>query len=78
MDEVGNKVEEYKNQFAVDMYNFMVKEGEYSKFFVTLLEAQPDYHRKALAVLEKVLHELQAHQDKWVEKSTFGTSFKNT
>lgn len=27
-----------------------------------LLEAQADYHRKALAVLEKALPELRAHQ----------------
>ncbi|XP_068421523.1 rho GTPase-activating protein 17 isoform X5 [Eschrichtius robustus] len=73
MDEAGNKVEQCKDQLAADMYNFMAKEGEYGKFFVTLLEAQADYHRKALAVLEKALPELRAHQDKWAEKPAFGT-----
>nr|XP_054956426.1 rho GTPase-activating protein 17 isoform X7 [Pan paniscus] len=73
MDEAGNKVEQCKDQLAADMYNFMAKEGEYGKFFVTLLEAQADYHRKALAVLEKTLPEMRAHQDKWVEKPAFGT-----
>ncbi|XP_070269743.1 rho GTPase-activating protein 17 isoform X4 [Myotis yumanensis] len=73
MDEAGNKVEQCKDQLAADMYSFMAKEGEYSKFFVTLLEAQADYHRKALAVLEKALPEMQAHQDKWAEKPAFGT-----
>ncbi|XP_062443931.1 rho GTPase-activating protein 17 isoform X3 [Rhea pennata] len=73
MDEAGNKVEQCKDQLAADMYNFVSKEGEYAKFFVTLLEAQADYHRKALAVLEKVLPEIQAHQDKWTEKPAFGT-----
>eukprot|EP00074_Homo_sapiens_P099559 XP_016878879.1 rho GTPase-activating protein 17 isoform X8 [Homo sapiens] len=62
MDEAGNKVEQCKDQLAADMYNFMAKEGEYGKFFVTLLEAQADYHRKALAVLEKTLPEMRAHQ----------------
>ncbi|XP_027266103.1 rho GTPase-activating protein 17 isoform X9 [Cricetulus griseus] len=62
MDEAGNKVEQCKDQLAADMYNFMAKEGEYGKFFVTLLEAQADYHRKALAVLEKALPEMRAHQ----------------
>uniref|UniRef100_A0A8B9P376 Rho GTPase-activating protein 17 n=1 Tax=Apteryx owenii TaxID=8824 RepID=A0A8B9P376_APTOW len=42
-------------------------------FCSQLLEAQADYHRKALAVLEKVLPEIQAHQDKWTEKPAFGT-----
>ncbi|XP_052616017.1 rho GTPase-activating protein 17 isoform X3 [Peromyscus californicus insignis] len=35
MDEAGNKVEQCKDQLAADMYNFMAKEGEYGKFFVT-------------------------------------------
>ncbi|XP_068962355.1 rho GTPase-activating protein 17 isoform X4 [Petaurus breviceps papuanus] len=73
MDEAGNKVEQCKDQLAADMYNFMAKEGEYARYFVTLLEAQADYHRKALAVLEKALPEIQAHQDKWTEKPAFGT-----
>ncbi|XP_067390437.1 rho GTPase-activating protein 17 isoform X6 [Emydura macquarii macquarii] len=73
MDEAGNKVDLCKDQLAADMYNFVSKEGEYARFFVTLLEAQADYHRKALAVLEKVLPEIQAHQDKWTEKPAFGT-----
>ncbi|XP_027715566.1 rho GTPase-activating protein 17 isoform X1 [Vombatus ursinus] len=73
MDEAGNKVEQCKDQLAADMYNFVAKEGEYARYFVTLLEAQADYHRKALAVLEKALPEIQAHQDKWAEKPAFGT-----
>ncbi|XP_062955284.1 rho GTPase-activating protein 17 isoform X6 [Cynocephalus volans] len=73
MDEAGNKVEQCKDQLAADMYNFMAREGEYGKFFVTLLEAQADYHRKALAVLEKALPEMRVHQDKWAEKPAFGT-----
>ncbi|XP_044836954.1 rho GTPase-activating protein 17 isoform X4 [Mauremys mutica] len=73
MDEAGNKVEQCKDQLAADMYNFVSKEGEYARYFVMLLEAQADYHRKSLAVLEKALPEIQAHQDKWTEKPAFGT-----
>uniref|UniRef100_A0A8D0DTT0 Rho GTPase-activating protein 17 n=1 Tax=Salvator merianae TaxID=96440 RepID=A0A8D0DTT0_SALMN len=73
MDEAGNKVEQCKDQLAADMYNFISKEGDYARYFVSLLEAQADYHRKSLAVLEKVLPEIQAHQDKWTEKPAFGT-----
>ncbi|XP_070616970.1 rho GTPase-activating protein 17 isoform X1 [Erythrolamprus reginae] len=73
MDEAGNKVEQCKDQLAADMYNFISKEGDYARHFVSLLEAQADYHRKSLAVLEKVLPEIQAHQDKWTEKPAFGT-----
>uniref|UniRef100_A0A8D2L9C5 Rho GTPase-activating protein 17 n=1 Tax=Varanus komodoensis TaxID=61221 RepID=A0A8D2L9C5_VARKO len=73
MDEAGTKVELCKDQLAADMYNFISKEGDYARYFVALLEAQAEYHRKALAVLEKVLPEIQAHQDKWTEKPAFGT-----
>ncbi|XP_016078178.1 PREDICTED: rho GTPase-activating protein 17 isoform X2 [Miniopterus natalensis] len=76
MDEAGGRVEQCRDQLAADMYSFMAKEGEYSKFFVMLLEAQADYHRKALAVLEKALPEMQAHQDKWAEKPAFGTALE--
>ncbi|XP_067318291.1 rho GTPase-activating protein 17-like isoform X2 [Anolis sagrei] len=62
MDEAGNKVEQCKDQLAADMYNFISKEGDYTRFFVAFLEAQADYHRKALAVLDKVLPEIQAQQ----------------
>ncbi|KAM8960386.1 rho GTPase-activating protein 17 [Pelodytes ibericus] len=76
MDEAANKVEQCKDQLAADMYNFVSKEGEYGQYFVTLLEAQADYHRKALAVLEKALPEIQAQQDKWTEKPAFGTALE--
>ncbi|XP_075421789.1 rho GTPase-activating protein 17 isoform X2 [Ascaphus truei] len=76
MDEAGNKVEQCKDQLAADMYNFISREGEYGRYFVTLLEAQADYHRKALAVLEKALPEIQAQQDKWTEKPAFGTALE--
>uniref|UniRef100_A0A4W4F4L2 Rho GTPase activating protein 17a n=1 Tax=Electrophorus electricus TaxID=8005 RepID=A0A4W4F4L2_ELEEL len=38
-----------------------------------LLEAQADYHRKALSVLEGVLPTIQTQQDSWTEKPAFGT-----
>ncbi|XP_069503464.1 rho GTPase-activating protein 17 isoform X5 [Ambystoma mexicanum] len=73
MDEAENKVEQCRDQLAADMYNFVSKEGEHGRYFVMLLGAQAEYHRKALAVLEKVLPEIQAQQDKWTEKPAFGT-----
>ncbi|XP_069840097.1 rho GTPase-activating protein 17 isoform X2 [Dendropsophus ebraccatus] len=76
MEEAENKVEQCKDQLAADMYNFLSKEGEYGQFFVTLLEAQAEYHRRALAVLEKALPEIQAQQDKWTEKPAFGTALE--
>ncbi|XP_078096406.1 rho GTPase-activating protein 17a isoform X4 [Mustelus asterias] len=76
MDEAGNKVELCKDQLAADMYNFISKEGDYARYFVTLLEAQADYHRKSLAVLERVLPTIQTQQDTWTEKPAFGTALE--
>ncbi|XP_029311817.1 rho GTPase-activating protein 17-like isoform X4 [Cottoperca gobio] len=73
MDEAMNKVELCKDQLAADMYSFFAKEGDYARFFVTLLEAQADYHRKSLTVLESVLPTIQDQQDSWTEKPAFGT-----
>ncbi|XP_041670840.1 rho GTPase-activating protein 17a isoform X1 [Cheilinus undulatus] len=73
MDEAMNKVELCKDQLAADMYSFFSKEGDYALYFVTLLEAQADYHRKSLTVLESVLPTIQAQQDSWTEKPAFGT-----
>ncbi|KAB0389911.1 hypothetical protein E2I00_001015 [Balaenoptera physalus] len=55
MVEAGNQVEYCKDQFAADTSSCMAKEGQYNKFFVSLLEAQADYHQKALAVLGRAL-----------------------
>ncbi|XP_070707453.1 rho GTPase-activating protein 17a isoform X2 [Pempheris klunzingeri] len=73
MDEAMNKVELCKDQLAADMYSFFSKEGDYARYFVTLLEAQADYHRKSLCVLESVLPTIQDQQDSWTEKPAFGT-----
>lgn len=73
VDEAMNKVELCKDQLAADMYSFSSKEGDYARYFVTLLEAQADYHRKSLTVLESVLPTIQAQQDSWTEKPAFGT-----
>uniref|UniRef100_A0A4W4F2E9 Rho GTPase-activating protein 17 n=1 Tax=Electrophorus electricus TaxID=8005 RepID=A0A4W4F2E9_ELEEL len=73
MDEAMNKMELCKDQLSADMYNFYSKEGDYARYYVMLLEAQADYHRKALSVLEGVLPTIQTQQDSWTEKPAFGT-----
>ncbi|XP_076025718.1 rho GTPase-activating protein 17a isoform X2 [Genypterus blacodes] len=76
VDEAMNKVELCKDQLAADMYSFFSKEGDYACYFVTLLEAQADYHRKSLTLLENVLPTIQAQQDSWTEKPAFGTGLE--
>ncbi|KAJ8387125.1 hypothetical protein AAFF_G00160650 [Aldrovandia affinis] len=73
MDEALNKVEICKDQLSADLYNFSAREGEYACYFVTLLEAQADYHRRSLSALEGVLPTIKAQQESWTEKPAFGT-----
>ncbi|XP_065109013.1 rho GTPase-activating protein 17b isoform X2 [Paramisgurnus dabryanus] len=76
MDEAQNKMEMCKDQLASDMYIFSSKEGEYARYYVLLLEAQAEYHRKALACIESALPNIQSQQDKWTEKPAFGTALE--
>ncbi|KAK7168237.1 hypothetical protein R3I94_002321 [Phoxinus phoxinus] len=76
MDEAQNKMEICKDQLAAEMYNFSSKEGEYARYYVLLLEAQAEYHRRALASIESVLPSIQSQQDKWTEKPAFGTALE--
>uniref|UniRef100_A0A8C1YD27 Rho GTPase-activating protein 17 n=1 Tax=Cyprinus carpio TaxID=7962 RepID=A0A8C1YD27_CYPCA len=62
MDEAQNKMEICKDQLAADMYSFSSKEGEYARYYVLLLEAQAEYHRRALASIESVLPSIQSQQ----------------
>ncbi|XP_062308505.1 rho GTPase-activating protein 17b isoform X4 [Osmerus eperlanus] len=73
MDEALNKVEICKDQLSAELYNFSSKEGDYARYYVMLLEAQADYHRRSLSALEAVLPTIQAQQDSWMEKPAFGT-----
>ncbi|TRY83996.1 hypothetical protein DNTS_009944 [Danionella cerebrum] len=74
VDEAMNKMELCKDQLSADMYNFFSKEADYARYYVMLLEAQADYHRKSLTLLESVLPNIQAQQDSWTEKPAFGTA----
>ncbi|XP_041672829.1 rho GTPase-activating protein 17b isoform X3 [Cheilinus undulatus] len=76
MDEALNKVEICKDQLSADMYNFASKEGDYARYYVMLLEAQAEYHRRSLAALEAAIPTIQTQQDSWTEKPAFGTALE--
>ncbi|XP_060921391.1 rho GTPase-activating protein 17b isoform X3 [Labrus mixtus] len=76
MDEALNKVEICKDQLSADMYNFASKEGDYARYYLMLLEAQADYHRRSLAALEAAIPTIQIQQDSWMEKPAFGTALE--
>ncbi|XP_027898658.1 rho GTPase-activating protein 17b isoform X3 [Xiphophorus couchianus] len=76
MDEALNKVEICKDQLSADMYNFASKEGDYARYYIMLLEAQAEYHRKSLSALETAIPTIQMQQDTWMEKPAFGTALE--
>ncbi|XP_007557428.1 rho GTPase-activating protein 17b isoform X3 [Poecilia latipinna] len=76
MDEALNKVEICKDQLSADMYNFASKEGDYARYYIMLLEAQAEYHRKSLSALEAAIPTIQIQQDSWMEKPAFGTALE--
>ncbi|XP_037112294.1 rho GTPase-activating protein 17b isoform X3 [Syngnathus acus] len=76
MDEALNKVEICKDQLSADMYNFASKEGDYARYYLMLLEAQAEYHRRSLAALEEAIPNIQLQQDSWTEKPAFGTALE--
>uniref|UniRef100_A0A3Q3WCQ2 Rho GTPase-activating protein 17 n=1 Tax=Mola mola TaxID=94237 RepID=A0A3Q3WCQ2_MOLML len=76
MDEALNKVEICKDQLSADLYNFASKDGDYAHYYVMLLEAQADYHRRSLAALEAAIPTIQIQQDSWTEKPAFGTALE--
>uniref|UniRef100_A0A1A7WWN2 Rho GTPase-activating protein 17 n=1 Tax=Iconisemion striatum TaxID=60296 RepID=A0A1A7WWN2_9TELE len=76
MDEALNKVEICKDQLSADLYNFASKEGDYARYYVMLLEAQADYHRRSLTALEAAIPTIHIQQDSWMEKPAFGTALE--
>uniref|UniRef100_A0A673CH88 Rho GTPase-activating protein 17-like n=1 Tax=Sphaeramia orbicularis TaxID=375764 RepID=A0A673CH88_9TELE len=65
-----------QDQLSADLYNFASKEGEYARYYVTLLETQAEYHRRSLAALEAAIPTIQFQQDSWTEKPAFGTALE--
>ncbi|XP_075417199.1 rho GTPase-activating protein 44 isoform X4 [Tenrec ecaudatus] len=72
MEEAANRVEICRDQLSADMYSFVAKEIDYANYFQKLIEVQAEYHRKSLTLLQAVLPQIQAQQEAWVEKPSFG------
>uniref|UniRef100_A0AAV2LIJ0 Rho GTPase-activating protein 44 n=1 Tax=Knipowitschia caucasica TaxID=637954 RepID=A0AAV2LIJ0_KNICA len=72
MEEAANRMEICRDQLSADMYNFVAKEIDYASYFQTMIEAQAEYHRKSLELLQSVLPQIKAQQESWVEKPCYG------
>ncbi|XP_030646688.1 rho GTPase-activating protein 17b [Chanos chanos] len=76
MDEALTKVEMCKDQLSADLYNFSSKEGDHARYYVMLLEAQAEYHKKCLELIENALPSIQIQQETWTEMPAFGTALE--
>uniref|UniRef100_A0AAQ4Q5Y0 Rho GTPase activating protein 17b n=1 Tax=Gasterosteus aculeatus aculeatus TaxID=481459 RepID=A0AAQ4Q5Y0_GASAC len=78
MDEALNKVEICKVDLALllRMRFVLSHSGPMPRrlWFIHLLEAQADYHRRSLAAMEAAIPTIKMQQDSWMEKPAFGTS----
>ncbi|XP_016889694.1 rho GTPase-activating protein 44-like isoform X4 [Cynoglossus semilaevis] len=72
MEEAANRMEICRDQLSADMYSFVAKEIDYASYFQTMIEAQAEYHRKSLELLQNILPQIKAHQETWVEKPCYG------
>ncbi|XP_053325496.1 SH3 domain-binding protein 1 isoform X2 [Spea bombifrons] len=58
-EELRRRLEQSKDEYLSDLYQFMTKEEEYEKYFIRLLELQAEYHKKSLQHLIEALGELR-------------------
>uniref|UniRef100_A0A8C5QNS9 SH3 domain binding protein 1 n=1 Tax=Leptobrachium leishanense TaxID=445787 RepID=A0A8C5QNS9_9ANUR len=58
-EELRRKLEQSKDDYLSDLYQFTTKEEEYENYFIRLLELQAEYHRKSLSHLTDTLKELR-------------------
>ncbi|KAK7919414.1 hypothetical protein WMY93_010698 [Mugilogobius chulae] len=72
MEESANRMEICRDQLSADMYSFVAKEIDYASYFQTMIEAQAEYHRKSLELLQNILPQIKAQQESWVEKPCYG------
>ncbi|XP_073501320.1 SH3 domain-binding protein 1 isoform X2 [Phyllobates terribilis] len=58
-EELRRRLDQSKDEYLSDLYQFNSKEPEYENYFIQLLELQAEYHRKSLAYLTEALGELR-------------------
>ncbi|KAH9498435.1 Rho GTPase-activating protein 44, partial [Bulinus truncatus] len=71
-DEASLKVETIKDNLSIELCNFAAKESEQSQKMLILLEAQAEYHRKALQAIEQFIPLVKIKIDNSPCKPVFG------
>ncbi|KAG9483422.1 hypothetical protein GDO78_009375 [Eleutherodactylus coqui] len=58
-EELRRRLDQSKDDYLSDLYQFSSKEPEYENYFIRFLELQADYHKKSLGHLTEALGELR-------------------
>ncbi|XP_075704443.1 SH3 domain-binding protein 1 isoform X2 [Rhinoderma darwinii] len=58
-EDLRRRLDQTKDDYLSDLYQFSSKESEYENYFIRLLDLQAEYHRKSLAHLTEALGELR-------------------
>ncbi|KAK0051747.1 rho GTPase-activating protein 44 [Biomphalaria pfeifferi] len=71
-EEATLKVETIKDNLSIELCNFAAKESDQSQKMLLLLEAQADYHRKALQAIEQFIPLVKVRIDNAPCKPVYG------
>lgn len=58
-EELKRRLDQSKDDYLSDLYQFSSKEPDYENYFIRLLELQAEYHKKSLVHLTEALGELR-------------------
>lgn len=76
LEEADNKVEQSRDVLAMEMFNILSKENEFSEYILQLLKLQRGYHESALKNLETVIPQLEKKIGNSPVRRVFGTSLR--
>ncbi|KAL4240846.1 Rho GTPase-activating protein 17 [Mactra antiquata] len=55
LEDTLNRVDQARDAYTTEMFNFMSREADQSQNLLTLIEAQASYHRKCLEIIDKYI-----------------------
>lgn len=59
MEDADLKVEQIRDQLAIEMFNFLKRENELANYMLKVLEYQRSYHEEALKCLNDAIPDLK-------------------
>ncbi|KAG5897372.1 hypothetical protein JTB14_022080 [Gonioctena quinquepunctata] len=76
MEEADMKVEQSRDQLAIEMFHILAKENEISEYILQLLKVQRSYHESALKSLQALIPQMEKKIGDSPVRRVFGTSLK--